>query len=235
MQHELRRLAEKKPVVAYLADVAASGGYLVACGAHAIVARPTTLTGSIGVVAARLVVRPLLERLGIATEVVQRGDRANLHSLAHRLDEGERAAIDRHLEDAYQAFLQVVATGRGRDLRDIEPLAGGRIYPGQHAHEQGLVDRLGGFDTALEEVRSRIGKGAERLRPVVVSSRRFGLRPASLPNLAQGAAGRLTPSSPLLAIARCGAATNLAVAVSLALTSSEECVWLWCPYGEGEG
>ncbi len=232
--HELRRLAAKKPVVAYLADVAASGGYLVACGAHAIVARPTTLTGSIGVIAARFVVEPLLERLGITTEVVQRGGRANLHSATHRLDEGERAALDRHLEEAYQAFLQVVATGRGRDVGEIEPLAGGRVYAGRHAHEQGLVDRLGGFDVALEEIRSRIGKGAEQLRPSVVSPRRRAAGSSSWPSPLGFAGAALTAHRSVAPPAQALTARALAGAATLALCAPRERVWLWCPYEPGE-
>jgi protease-4 len=235
MLHELRRLSAKKPVVAYLADVAASGGYLVACGAHSIVARPTTLTGSIGVIAARFVVEPLLERLGITTEVVQRGARANLHSAAHRLDDGERAVLGRHLEEAYQAFLQVVATGRGRDLGEIEPLAGGRVYAGRHAHEQGLVDRLGGFDLALDEVRSRIGKGAELLRPVIVSPRRRALGPSALRNPFGLAAAAFTTPGNLPTLAQNLTPRHLAGPATLALGAPRERVWLWCPYEAGEG
>ena len=156
--HEVVRLAEKKPVVAYFANVAASGGYYVAAGAHAIVAQPSTITGSIGVVAAHLVLSPLLDKLGIVTELVKRGARADMLSASRPLDAGEREAMRHEIEGYYQDFVAIVARGRNRPAEDIEKLARGRVYSGLEAYRLGLVDRLGGFDTALDLVRERIGE-----------------------------------------------------------------------------
>jgi protease-4 len=214
--HELRRLAEQKPVVAAFGDVAASGGYLVACSTHAIFAQPTTLTGSIGVVAARLVLAPLLERVGVGVEVVQRGARANLHSLAHPLDEGERAALERQLEDAYQAFLQVVAVGRKKDLTEVQPLAEGRIHSGRRAVDSGLVDGLGGFEAALRELRKRIGPDAEEMPARALAPRWLRLARPGLPNLGQALAHAL--GLPLLGDT-----------AALVAAEPRERVWLWCP------
>jgi len=107
--HAVRRLAERKPVVACFGDVAASGGYMAAVGAHAIVAQPSAITGSIGVVAARMVLGPLLERLGIAIETVKRGARADMHSMARQLSPDERTVIERELDEVYRSFLEAVA------------------------------------------------------------------------------------------------------------------------------
>jgi protease-4 len=169
--HEVARLAEKKPVIAYMSNVAASGGYYVAAGAHAIVAQPSTITGSIGVVAARFVVAPLLERLGVLTEVVKRGAHADMFSPTRRFDESERAAFERELEAFYRTFLGVVAKSRGKTVEAIEPLAQGRVYTGTDAHARGLVDHLGGFDRALDLARERIGDLSLEPRLVVTPKR----------------------------------------------------------------
>jgi protease IV len=168
IHHELVQLAAEKPLVACMGDVAASGGYYVSVAAHEIVAQPTTITGSIGVVAARMVIEPLLARFGVATEVLQRGANARLLDPLLPLGEGERRALDRELERTYRAFVGVVAAGRKRPTDEIEALAQGRVWIGADAHERGLVDRLGGFEDALEVLRSRIGRGANRLRVVVL-------------------------------------------------------------------
>jgi protease-4 len=143
--------------------------------AHAIVAQPTTLTGSIGVIGARLVIEPLLARLGVTTEVIARGAHARLLDPFLALADGDRAAIDRELERTYQAFVRVVADGRHRTTDEIEVLAQGRVWTGADAHARGLVDRLGGFEEALELVRGRIGRGADRLGVTVLRPPRRGI------------------------------------------------------------
>jgi len=169
IHHEVTRLAEKKPVVAYFSNVAASGGYYVAAGAHAIVAEPTTITGSIGVVAGHLVLAPLLDKLGIVTELVKRGARADMLSTSRALDEGERQAMTREIEGYYVDFVNVVARGRHRPADEIEKLARGRVYSGLEAHRVGLVDHLGGFDVAIDVVRDKAGEtravGQEVIKP----------------------------------------------------------------------
>jgi protease-4 len=168
MHHELVRLAKEKPLVACMANVAASGGYYVAVAAHTIVAQPTTITGSIGVVAARLVLEPLLERLGVSTEVVKRGAHADLMMPTRPLTSEEREVLQRELEGVYRAFVGVVAEGRKRTFEEIDALAQGRVWSGADAHARGLVDELGGFDTALDLVRARIGKAGGSAEPVVI-------------------------------------------------------------------
>jgi protease-4 len=178
--HEVVRLAEKKPTVAYFANVAASGGYYVAAGAHAIVAEPTTITGSIGVVAAHLVLSPLLAKLGIVTELVKRGARADMLSPSRPLDEGEREAMHREIDGHYREFVDIVARGRQRPAEEIEPLARGRVYSGAEAFRLGLVDRLGGFETAIDLVRERLGE-PRPLAAAVIKPPRSMPKPPALP------------------------------------------------------
>jgi len=200
IHHELAQLAAEKPLVACMGDVAASGGYYVAVAAHEIVAQPTTITGSIGVVAARLVLEPLLARLGVVTEVLQRGANARLLDPFLPLGDAERHALDRELERTYQVFLGVVAAGRHRPIDDIERLAQGRVWIGADAHAQGLIDRLGGFEDALEAVRVRVGRGADRLRVVVVRPRRGGFPVLDPPRPKAGVAHLTDALAELLAV-----------------------------------
>ncbi len=190
MLRELTLLAKSKPVAVYLGDVAASGGYMIAVGAPTIVAQPTTVTGSIGVIAARMSAQALLSRVGVAIEVVKRGARADMMNPSRRLSGDERSALERQLDDVYRSFLEVVARGRGRSVAQIEPLAGGRVWSGRDAHQHGLVDRLGGFDVALAEVRQRIGPAGAVLEPVVVGPEHVGL-PSPLARLVRGGARAL--------------------------------------------
>ncbi|WP_437600404.1 signal peptide peptidase SppA [Sorangium sp. So ce590] len=187
IHHEVTRLAEVKPVVACMSNVAASGGYYVAAAAHAIIAQPQTITGSIGVVSARFALGPLLERLGVSTDVVKRGARADLFSPSRRLDAGERAVVERELDAIYATFLRVVARGRRRPVEEIEPLAQGRVYSGAEAQARGLVDMLGGFERALHELRQMIGPKAAAIEPVIVRASRYipppPLLPAPVPTL----------------------------------------------------
>ncbi|HMJ13469.1 MAG TPA: signal peptide peptidase SppA [Polyangiaceae bacterium] len=185
MLHALRRLADTKPVVASMGDAAASGGYMIAVGAHAIVAQPTTITGSIGVISARVLLEPLLERLGISVEVVKRGARADMLSPNRQLEAGERAAVERQLEDIYQSFLRAVARGRAREVSEIEPLAGGRVWSGRDAQRHGLVDHLGGFERALELVREKLEPGLGKLEPELVSAAHWRPRRGLLPRFMQ--------------------------------------------------
>lgn len=171
MHRELTLLAEEKPLVACMANVAASGGYYVAAAAHSIVAEPVTITGSIGVISARFAVGPLLGRLGVHVDTLKRGERADLFGAVHPLTEEERRVLEREIEATYQEFLAVVARGRGKSRDEVHELAQGRVWTGEDARANGLVDILGGFDVAMDEVRRRVGKGAGRLAARVVRAK----------------------------------------------------------------
>lgn len=176
IHREVVRVKEKKPVVAYFGEVAASGGYYVAAHANAIVAQPLGITGSIGVVSARLLASQLLDRIGIRTEVLRTGPHADLFSPHRELTEDERAIMNRELDAFYESFVALVADGRGRAIEDIEPLARGRVWLASEAHRHGLVDELGGMDTALRLLKDTIEAPPavrERLRPMAIATYRL--------------------------------------------------------------
>ncbi|HEY2513441.1 MAG TPA: signal peptide peptidase SppA [Polyangiaceae bacterium] len=220
MHHELERLAAEKPLVAYFADVAASGGYYVAAPAHAIVAQPTTITGSIGVVSARVVVEPLLAKLGVATEVLKRGAHADTLQPTRRLSDDERATFERELEGMYQAFVGIVARGRKRSVPEIERVAEGRVWSGVEGRREGLVDVLGGFDVACARARelaaAKLGtEKAARLEPHVVRGARHPQPPLDPPRQAAAAFAWLAGE------------LGIEGSLALALGTSRERVLLW--------
>ena len=153
--HRLRD--DGTPVVAWLGDVAGSGGYYIAMPADHLVARPGTLTGSIGVVAGKAVRVGLEDRLGIRTEAVTRGAHARFYSSAAGFDDSERQRLDRQLDRIYDDFTSRVARDRGMSRAQVERVARGRIWTGAQAHANGLVDRLGGRDEVLAAVRDALG------------------------------------------------------------------------------
>jgi protease IV len=199
MHHEIVQLAREKPVVACMANVAASGGYYVAAPAHKIVCEAVTVTGSIGVVGAGLTLEPLMQKLGITTETVQRGARAGMLSPSAPLSEDERGALMRELEAVYKTFVRVVAQGRKMTIEQVEPLARGRVYTGEDAKAAGLVDVLGGFDTALREVRAMLPADIrDALEPHVIRAPRNALPIMQPPT--EGEAGRRAASALLSAL-----------------------------------
>jgi protease IV len=199
MHHEIVQLAREKPVVACMANVAASGGYYVAAPAHKIVCEAVTITGSIGVVGARLTMEPLMAKLGINTETVQRGARAGLLSGSAPLNEDERSALMRQLESTYRTFVRVVAQGRKMKVDEVEPLARGRVYTGEDAKAAGLVDVLGGFDVALREVSAMVpASQRDRLEPHVLRAPRHPLPIMEPPT--DGEAGRRAATAMLASL-----------------------------------
>jgi protease-4 len=156
----VERLAREKPVVATLGEVAASGGYYLACGADAIFAEAGTLTGSIGVVGGKLDVGELYRRLGVARDGVTRGARAGMLSEARPFSADERSALRDSMAALYATFVDRVARGRRLAHDTVMQLGGGRIYSGRRAAELGLVDTLGGPLEALAELRRRAGFAA---------------------------------------------------------------------------
>jgi len=147
-------LTAKKPVIVSMSDVAASGGYYIASGATKIFALPDTLTGSIGVVGGKLAPRDALARLGVTTFPMGRGKRATMMASLGPWNDDERVAIRTSMEAVYRVFVGRVADGRHQKPEDIQKIAEGRVWTGAKAKELGLVDELGGLDTALAAARS---------------------------------------------------------------------------------
>jgi protease-4 len=159
---EMCRLRDSgKPVVVSMGDVAASGGYYIACPAEVIVAMPATLTGSIGVLGGKLVVDALLERVGVTTGSVQRGARALMYSPRRGFSEDERARFAATVDAIYDDFVAKVAAGRNRPVAEIEAIARGRVWTGRDALEAGLVDELGGLRDAIRIARERANLAAD--------------------------------------------------------------------------
>lgn len=152
---EIRRaVAAGKPVVVSMGNQAASGGYWIAKDASRIVAQPTTLTGSIGVVAGKPVLAGAWEALGIRWDQVARGENAALWSINTPFPEHGRARLERLVDTLYEEFKSGVARGRGLTLEEVEAVAKGRIWTGSQALDHRLVDRLGGLLEARDEVRT---------------------------------------------------------------------------------
>ncbi|HEY3445632.1 MAG TPA: signal peptide peptidase SppA [Myxococcales bacterium] len=153
----VRRAAAQKPVVAYIDHIAASGGYMAAVGAPTIIASPSAITGSIGVFGGKFEISGLLDKLGVGRTVLALGEHAAMESGFQPWSEGERAALDREIEQTYRDFVGVVAEGRKRKAEEIEPLAGGRVYTATKAKEVGLIDELGGFEDAVAKAAGMAG------------------------------------------------------------------------------
>ncbi len=147
---QLQQVARKKPVLVYMGNTAASGGYYVAAGAAQILCQPATVTGSIGVLAGRFNTDGLDEKLEVNRAVLQRGEHAHLYSDAGPLAPEERELFWRLIVHTYEQFLGVVAQGRGLEREALETIAGGRVWTGRQAHERGLVDGFGDFVDAVE-------------------------------------------------------------------------------------
>ncbi|MDB4984970.1 MAG: signal peptide peptidase SppA, type, partial [Myxococcaceae bacterium] len=152
LHREIEQLGGQKPVVTWMGNVAASGGYYMASATRAIIAQPTTLTGSIGVISIRPVAERLLDKLGAVRETVSVTPYADLHTFAHPPSAAEDALLRAETARFYERFLDVVAKGRNRSRADVALLAEGRVWSGQDAHAQGLVDVLGGYYEAREQL-----------------------------------------------------------------------------------
>ena len=138
-----------KPVVASMASVAASGGYYIACAADRIVANPGTLTGSIGVIFQFYTGEKLMEKIGLSTETVKSGDLKDVGSFGRDMTEEEQLMLRAVVMDTYEQFVEVVATGRGKEKDDVYQMADGSVFTGQQAYNLGLVDTLGGLNEAI--------------------------------------------------------------------------------------
>ena len=192
---------------------AASGGYFVAMPCDEIVAQPTTLTGSIGVLAGKMVVERLLDRVGIVREAVDSGPRAGFLAPGAPFTDEEWQVLDAWLDEVYADFTAKAAGDRGMDLAVLEPLARGRVWAGVDAVERGLVDHLGGTRLALERACDLAGLDADDVRLPSPSPLEWlqRLRPAESSESAAAAAGRRCRPGPG------GAAERLAASVGIAV------------------
>jgi protease-4 len=153
----LRVRGSGRPVVASMGSVAASGGYFVSMPADVIVAQPGTITGSIGVLAGKGVLRDALAKVGIAREGVAEGRNARMYSAQEEFSDDQWARLDEILDRIYEDFVAKAAQDRAMVFDDLEKVARGRVWTGADARSHGLVDELGGLDRAIDLACERAG------------------------------------------------------------------------------
>jgi len=189
MRQALAAVAAKKPVVTAMGAVAGSGGYWVAMPGRWIVARPATLTGSIGVLTGKLVTGGLWSKLLVNRETVAEGKHAVMEGDEKPYTAEERQIVQSMIDRVYGVFLDVVAGARGVPRNELEPLAGGKVWTGSQALDRKLVDELGGLDAAIAKARTLAG--LSDTAPVIeVHPPKRSLAPQALPTAA-GLAGYL--------------------------------------------
>jgi protease-4 len=171
--HAAKQLATKKPMIISMSDLAASGGYFIAMTGNPIIAYPNTLTGSIGVFFGKPNLKGLFDKLGISQAVLQRGKFADIDDPARPLTPEESAKLQRELEVFYRNFVELVSTARKRAYDQVEPLAQGRVWLGEQAKQNGLVDELGGIDRAVEMIKQKANiPASEKVQLVVYPPKR---------------------------------------------------------------
>jgi protease-4 len=158
-----RRQQPNRPIVVSMSNLAASGGYYIAMPAHEIVALPGTLTGSIGIYGGKVTTGGTYQKLGMTIESVSSGRHAEMNSPVRPFTESERGKLQEQLHAFYTQFVQKVADARGMSTEKADSVAQGRVWTGKQAKEIGLVDELGGFETAVKVAkrRAKIAESAE--------------------------------------------------------------------------
>jgi protease-4 len=144
------KIAKKKPVVAFVRGTGASGAYMVACGATKVVAIPTALVGSIGVISMRPMLYEMLEKIGVRMEITKAGRLKDMFSFFREATPEEREKEQALLDSFYDRFVELVAEARQLSQDQVRELATGELYTAAQARERGLIDELGDLDTAID-------------------------------------------------------------------------------------
>lgn len=160
LYRSLQKVAQQKPVVAYVRGIGASGGYYLCCAASKVVALPTALVGSVGVIYVRPVLEQLLGKMGVELSVFKGGRLKDMSGFWRGPTEEEAEKFQGLISEMYDTFVSVVAQGRSLTEDRVRELATGELYTGRRGHELGLVDEQGDFDRALE-----IAGGLAGIRP----------------------------------------------------------------------
>ncbi len=157
--------AEEKPFVASMGNVAASGGYYIVAPADTILASPSTVTGSIGVIFSMPNMKELMnDKLGITTDVVKTNRHADMYTVFDPLDADERVFIQKVVDDTYNSFVKLVADHRDKSFDEIDAIAGGRVWSGEDAMDLGLIDMFGGLEKSIEVAAEMAGLDNYRLQ-----------------------------------------------------------------------
>jgi protease IV len=167
----LRLRSTGRPVIVSMGSVAASGGYFVAMPADVIVAQPGTITGSIGVLTGKGVVRDALGRIGITQQAVSEGENARMYSAQEEFTDEQWTRLEETLDRIYKDFVAKAAQDRGLPEEELESLARGRVWTGADAHARKLVDELGGFQHALTIACNRAGLDRDNIALATVPHR----------------------------------------------------------------
>ncbi len=193
---ELSLARKSKPVIVSMGDVAASGGYYIAMTGDAIVAQPATITGSIGVFSGKFALRGLYSKLGLTKEIVERGKNGSFFSEYRPWTNEERSKMHNLMASFYGEFVSKAAKGRGKSYADIDRVAQGRVWTGAEALKVGLVDRLGGLETALDLAREKANIGKDEELALVVLPEKKGVFETILERQEESAGGavRILPS-----------------------------------------
>jgi protease IV len=173
MRHALIAVAKRKPVVVVMGAVAGSGGYDVATPGRWIVARPGTLTGSIGVLGGKIVTGSLFEKLLVNRETVALGRHVTMNSDERRFSDEEREIIEAEIQRVYRGFVDTVATSRKLPREQVEPVAQGKVWTGRQALERRLIDELGGLEAGIKKARELAGLPASAVVREARGPRRF--------------------------------------------------------------
>jgi protease IV len=155
---EVVKTAEVKPIIASMSNYGASGGYYLAMAADTIVAQPSTLTGSIGIFGMVFNISDFMaNKLGITTDRATTGTFSNIYTATRALSDTEKTIIQNSINEGYESFTSKAAEGRNMTLADLKSVASGRVWTGTQAKENGLVDVLGGLQTAIDIAASKAG------------------------------------------------------------------------------
>lgn len=169
LYHGLARVANEKPVVAYIRGTGASGAYYIGCAAHKIVALPSAMVGSIGVIYLRPVLEQLFQKLGVSFSVYKSGLFKDMTGFWRSPTDEEENKFSELIDEIYGNFLRAVASGRRMEEEKVRKYATGEVFTGRGAKERGLVDELGDFDTALD-MAAELGR--TRRRPMWIRPKR---------------------------------------------------------------
>lgn len=180
IRKRLEEISERIPVVISMSDVSASGGYLIALGAHKIIADPMSLTGSIGVVSGKFDLEDFYGKLGVKKELVLLGKKSLMFSSSRGFSEDEEKKLDELLKYYYGEFVRTVSEERNLSLGEAEKAAKGRVWTGRQAKALGLVDGLGGFWEAVDIAAREAGLPQDRPPRLGFYSSAAGLRVSSL-------------------------------------------------------
>ncbi len=161
MWQSVKHVSEKKPVIISIGSMAASGGYYLASAGDHIIADPAGIVGSIGVVGGKFVLTDLYSKLGLSTKDFSRGENANLFSSNSKFDDRQKKMIQTWMKNTYEQFTDRVTKSRGSKVKNVDEIARGRIFLADDAIELGMVDQLGGLDTAITHAAEKVKLGKD--------------------------------------------------------------------------